>query len=51
MVVRKPGDALEVEPAVVRVGDDIRDLLCRPVEADPADERVRDPSGNGCSAM
>ena len=34
------GDALEVEPAVLRVGDDVRDLLGPAVEADPADEGV-----------
>ena len=33
-------DPLQVVAAVLRVGQHVRDLLCPPVEADPADERV-----------
>ena len=40
MVVRKPADPLEVEAAVVRIGQHVRDLLGPAVESDPADEGV-----------
>ena len=38
-VVRKAGQALDLESPVVRVGDDIGDLLGPAGQADPADER------------